>query len=692
MNRASTGPGTSGAEKQYLRYGEKLIFTNSQHGIYLGCRGTEYQSTYFAKFKRPNLSSLYFLYPNLDEIVFEIHPNLNYECLLEYNECSHNDPNKEIFNKRMILEQNLNVAKIEENRGKHVKLGSLVQLYHPNSRSYLSFESQNIAGSEMGVLSSSTQISESVQFLIGSPFEFLKEGSLVSYDEKFTFSDRYNKTMAFALSESILEKIRLKLELKVSRGILGFFESSKTKEFRIPSILETQKLFDGYSAGYMNEKSIGKEYGNQFEAISVDSHYINQKEEFSSNQTLGTSQTKMRENDIIWGDSVSLRKVDSTGKYSLVFAEVNQSSYKDSVLYRTFSSDQAGNASNLESQFQLISPCLKSSGLRIKFDKFGSAPALFRHVLSGKFLTIDPETQKLVLGGDFEQDYEKIKSNRSKLEKDYQDRYAIYTRLKESKKAEEISKRDGHDFTQGEITMFQNHGATLFQTEEDYLIVYVMLRTFFLEKVTSDESSSLNNSTFVRIRTHEGKHLTINSDDEYMKKQHARSKDKEENEMFELTFYKQMEQKISHETITQQVGGDIFHFEKTERELLRRFYRLNSYIPFLCQMQCASEFKQSLILQYTRVVESITDIARALITLKKVSKYEVQLMLVQISVVDLLMQYLIKVRASTKESEEQMALLVDSCPITFGDLRRKPYGMCLHLPMEEVLYCVHNQD
>src|SRR3990167_1104667 len=665
MNRSSAVPGISGPEKQYLRYGEKLILTNSQHGMYLGCRGTEYQATYFAKLKRPYLSSLYFLYPNVDEIVFEIHPNLNYESLLEYNECSHNDPNKDIFYKRMVLEQNLNVAKIEENRGKHVKLGSLVQLYHPNSRSYLSFESQNVSGCEMGVLGSSMENSESVQFLITSPFDFLKEGSLVSYDEKFIFTDRYNKTMAFPLSESVLEKTKLKIEVKVSRGILGFFDNTKPREFRIPGILETQKLFEGYCAGYVNEKSIGIDYGNQLEAICVESHYANISDNMLlANQTVTAAQAKPRENDIVWGDSVSLRKVDSTGKYSLVFAEVNQASYKDSVLYRTFSSDQAGKASNLESQFQLLSPNLKSSGSRIKFDKFGSTPVIIKHVLSGKFLCIDPQTQKLVLGGDFEEEYERIKSNRSKLEKDYQDRHAAYSRLRESKKSDEISKRDGHNFTQREIEMFQSHGSVLFQTEEDYFLVYVMIRTFVLEKVSSDESSSLNNSTFLRIRTFDSKHLSVVGDPEYIRRQQIANKEKEENEFFEMTFYKQMDQKMTHETVNQQAGGDIFHFERTDRELLRRFYRLNSYIPFLCQIQVASELKQSLTLQYTRVVESITDIARALISLKKVSKYGVQLMLIQISVVDLLMQYLIKVRSSTKESEEHMALLIDSCDAT----------------------------
>jgi hypothetical protein len=254
------------SEKRYIRYGERIVISSSRESMVLGSRGIEIQAGYYARCKHVHLAHKYHLFPNFDELVFELHPCLNYEAFLEYNECGSTDPNKEILHKRMLLEENLNAAKIEENRGKQVKLGSVVQIFHVNSRTYLSFSPQKVSDSEMGVIGCSRENSESVQFVINSPFDFLKEGSLISYEDKFVFVDSYSKTLAYPLSSEDRDKVRMQIEVKVERSFMQLFNSTKPKDLKMPGILETQKLYETYQAGYVHQKSIGSQFFNQFEA------------------------------------------------------------------------------------------------------------------------------------------------------------------------------------------------------------------------------------------------------------------------------------------------------------------------------------------------------------------------------------------------------------------------------------------
>jgi hypothetical protein len=638
-------------EKSFLKYGEHIILASFQQNLYLANRGLPFQAGVIAKSKREETINKFYLYPNLHEIVFEIHPNLNYEALMEFNECSNNDPNQDILEKRMVLEANLNHAKIEENRGKYVKLGSIVQLYHPNSKTYISFTTQKIGNSEMCAIGCSEETSESVQFTITSPFDFLKEGSLISYDDKFLFTDAYNKTLAYPISSDELESTKLRIEKKAERGILNFFGGSKEREFKIPSIIENQKLFQGHFAGAVNEKSIGFKYSNQFEAINIESSF---------------EKNELKENDLRWGDVINIRRVDNSGKYSLMVAEVNKSSFGNNVLYRTFNQDYSSKMVNLESQFEIIHLKNKARGTSITFDKFNTVKVLLKHVLSGKFLTVDPNTQKLVLGKDYEDEFENLKRDRSKLENDYQIQYNAYMRLKEAKRFEDITKKDAPNLTQADIDFFQAHGKELIQTNKDYFKAYLIQRTFILEKVSSDESLNLNNSTFLKIRTCNNKCISISNDVEHLNLVTDDVRKKEENENFENNFFETLGRSIEQETVIASDVCDIFHFEKNEKNLVRRFNRLNSYTAFLASVLCMEEIKQSTTLQYISVVDSIESIIQKLISKKKLLKHAAQYLMVQMSTVDLLMEFLIKVKSISKESDDHLRLVTDACAVTIS--------------------------
>jgi hypothetical protein len=638
-------------EKSFLKYGEHIILANFQQNLYLANRGLAFQAGMVAKSKREETINKFQLYPNLHEIVFEIHPNLNYEALMEFNECSNNDPNRDSQEKRMILESNLNHAKIEENRGKYVKLGSIVQLYHPNSKTYLSFTTQKVDNSEMCAVGCSEETSESVQFTIASPFDFLKEGSLISYDDKFIFTDAYNKTLAYPISADELESTKLKFEVKTDRGILGFFGGSKEREFKIPSIIENQKLFQGHFAGAVNEKSIGNKFSNLFEAINIENSF---------------EKNELKENDLRWGDVVNIRRVDNSGKYSLMVAEVNKSSFGNNVLYRTFNQDYSSRMVNLESQFEIIHLKMKARGTTIAFDKFNTVKVLLKHVLSGKFLAVDPDTQKLVLGKDYEDEFENLKRDKNKIESDYQAQYYSYMKLKEAKRFEDIMKKDAPNLTQADIDFFQSQGKELIQNNKDYFKAYLMQRTFILEKVSSDESLNLNNSTFLKIRTYNNKCLSISSDFEFLGRVNEEIRQKEDNEHFENNFFESLGSVIEQETVVVSDTYDIFHFEKNERNLVRRFNRLNSYTAFLASVLCMEEIKQSTTLQYLSVVDNIEKIIQKLISKKKLLKHTAQYLMVQMSTVDLLMEFLIKVKLFSKESEDHLRLVTDACAATIS--------------------------
>jgi hypothetical protein len=637
-----------GEEKAFLKYGERVILASFGHRVYLANRGLAFQAGVVARSSRAETLSKVHLYPNLHEVVFELHPSLNYEALTEFGESAAHDAGRELLEKRMVLEANLNHAKIEENRGKFVKLGSVVQLFHPSSKTYLSFTTTKVAGTEMCAVGCSETTSESVQFTIGSPFDFLKEGSLISFDDKFLFTDAYNKTLAFPVGAAELAATRLKFEAKQQAGFFGIFGGAQERAFKVPAILESQKLFTGHCAGAVNEKSIGEHYANQFEAVSVEQAF---------------DHGDLKESDLRWGDLVNIRKVDNSGKYSMLAAEVNKASLDGAVIYRTFCQEHASKMVNLESQFELVHVGMKARGGSISFDSFNSVKVMLKHVLSGKFLTVDPVSKLLVLGDDYEEALEGLRDARSQIEADYQAQYSQYVRLKEAKRFEEITKKDAPLLTQADIEFFQANGHELLQSAADYFKAYQLQRTFTLEKVSSDESVNLNNATFLKIRAHGHRTLAVVQGHQALAKL-ADARRKEDDEHFEGNFFDSLAGAVEQDAIVAGDACDIFHFEKHEQTLAKRFSRLNAHTAFLASVLCADELRQSTLLQYLAAVEQIEAALADELAKKALPKHAAQFLLVQMSTVDLLMDFLVGARKHAREADDQLRLMADACAAT----------------------------
>lgn len=626
-----------GKEKQksaaILRYGDKIILGTSSQGLYMGSRGMEFQSGFYAKYKRPDLFDKYHLFPAIHELVFEIHPQLNFEALVDHNDCKANDPNKGILKQRMVIEQNLNEEKLKELAGKQVSLGSVIQLLHVNSQTYVRFSTQKIGSSEMGGIENSKISNESVQFTIGTPFDFLKEGASISYEERFTLNDKYGNTLAYPIQEKGFKEIKMVQETE-TRGWFG--GTYQKKKFKTGAILEQLDLFESYFAGYVAKHSIGSQYSNEFEVILVEASEV---------KNLKPS------NDFRWGDLLNIKRVDNTGKYSAVCAEVNRSSLPNTVLYRHFEQDQGLKPYGIECQFQVIPITLKGQGKKIKFDRFNSVSCLLKHVLSGKFLYLDPKTGQIVLSEDFEAQYEELKATRATIEREHNMLHDALLRQKEQKGLEQVTKKDFPWISQRDIDIVQQR-LDPSNLHSDLLFSYVYKHTFILEKASAEDLNTLSHVTFFRIRTSPTGHMKISEGKEILEKKLKETQDKEKSDSsFALTY--SSDELIKRLCRNQTLGdskyeSDIFIFEPVSTSLSRLLARFNSVVPYIIGILNAKELSSLSVLQYSNLVailrETFTELKETLANKLGVS----QLTMLQGALVDLLMEYLLRVERATE--------------------------------------------
>jgi hypothetical protein len=365
---------------------------------------------------------------------------------------------------------------------------------------------------------------------------------------------------------------------------------------------------------------------------------------------------------------VYIRKVDSKGKVSMLISEVNKAAIGNAVLYRYYENDSLLRADGIEGMFQLVHVNLKTLGSRITFDRFNCVCVLLKHVVSGKFLIIDELTKRLVLSKDFDEMIDTIKSNKKRIESEYSDKFSAFVRLKELKKNEDITKKDSSTLTQNDIDFMTTNGKQLLGSEDDYYKAYIMMHTFILEKVSSDESMNMNNSTFFKIRTASNKHLQTSKDDDCLNQQLQKEVNDDEAN-FVNNYYREMRTKFFHDVVVEREEFDVFHLEKRDKQTMRIFNMFNSYTPFLCKTLHTAEVKQFLVLQFMTLLEDLLAQCRQLATTKQLSKPQLQSLLHQMGVVDVLMGYLIKMKVVSKENEDIVGLICDSCSISIKVLQ-----------------------
>jgi hypothetical protein len=164
----------------------------------------------------------------------------------------------------------------------------------------------------------------------------------------------------------------------------------------------------------------------------------------------------------------------------------------------------------LESQFRILP--LNSrffSEKSITFGKLNSIPVLLKHVLSGRFLGIDPKSKKLILGGDYSDELKGLKQRTGEINRMFKEKRMQYDRV--MKNVNEISKKDIPFINEYEIDLFgkvlKDDDLIKPEIESDYHKAFLLSHTFILEKISTDENLKLRNSTFFKIRTFSNKYL-----------------------------------------------------------------------------------------------------------------------------------------------------------------------------------------
>jgi hypothetical protein len=645
------------AETRILRYGDKILMASSKQRFYLGSRGRS--NGYYAQCQFDFLMEEYLLYPNVEEVTFEIHPVLNFEALQEFNESSINDPNKQMYYTRKVNEEGLNKARVSDFHGKPVKLGSLIQIYHPNTKTYLSFNSQKIKHTDLGIVGSSTEISESIQFIIRSPFEFVKEGSLISYEDTFVIADKWKNTLAYPTIQEDIQKLELKLKEKKADKPGPNNEPSHQGQ-KSPSHLESLALYKGFHAGYTSLSNIGKSYSNQFEAIPA--QWVPKD---------NAAKVEIDPNDINYEDVVCIRRLDNSGKTSAVSADVNKSSLRNVVYYRTMNEEANSKQMFLESQFKIIKVSLRYAEPHITFGKLNCIAVMFKHVVSGRFLGIDPGTRKLVLGGDYLEELPGLKSRRSEINRLFQEKQEQYRRAEDLKKNEELTKKDIPYLNDYEVDLIHITGpGDLIKTDSDFFTAYVLLHSFVLEKISTDDNLKLRNSTFFKIRTFANGYLKTDQDQAYIQALTEQAIKEENSANFQVNFYANAEKAkcMSQETVIESnQSSDLFRIEAVNKNISDYFYRNNSLTSTLLRIMGSKDLTQPRILDYIDAIDNIFQKYNEAKTEGKIDRRALQLALLNGGQLDQLMDYLIKVK-NMKDQENQMSLLVESCSTTISHL------------------------
>lgn len=126
----------------------------------------------------------YHLVPEIQNITFEIYPKLVFEATLILEESKQNDLQRPVFLKRKQNEDLLNETKIRESKGKVVRIGDVIQLYHPLTGMFLETSMVRCGNQKQSRLELSKKTSSLVQFKVGSSLSFRKEGSKINVGDE----------------------------------------------------------------------------------------------------------------------------------------------------------------------------------------------------------------------------------------------------------------------------------------------------------------------------------------------------------------------------------------------------------------------------------------------------------------------------------------------------------------------------
>lgn len=600
----------------------------------LASRGSESHSGYYVKMPDEGFIDNPLLYPTPLDMIFEIHPQLNYEAYAEYIELLPGDQNKKVAERRMLLEENLNKTKLAENSGKPVYIDSIVQLFHVSTNTYLQLNPQKIAQSEMGVIGSSKTTTENCQFKISLPFGFYKKGTPLTYDNSFILQDISKKTIAYPLqNNSNWNKLEIKTFPMKKEGGFNWFRVTKSYREPLPYLIENQEVFKGYLAGYINMAELSDTLGNSFQAIKTNSYF---------EQSDGLIQ---------WGDNIMIRKMEiTTGKLSSLVAETNKSVSEGTVKYRFYDKVDTKKISSIESNFQLVPIQFKQVGKPIQYNAAKSVFILIKCLSSGKFLKEDLETNEIVEMGSFEEEKQKIINEKKNIEEEFKKKQLLY----------ETGNYSPEDIDEKDIELIKSKPKGYFNSQRFVFDQYLRQITFRVVKMSSDDDQSINNSNFFKLVSPSGRNVKIKDAKVDIKLEKEKKTD-----LFYNNFEKLMQKTYieDYKLVTSDKASeyDLVYFQEINRTMELALSRLVSHLPSLCRAPDADLIDTMFIMEYTEATSRLINLFNEIVLERELDKVETQNLFRQASVIDLIMRFMSQIYDSSNIDTGVLSNTFEAC-------------------------------
>ena len=196
-------------------------------------------------------------------------PRLNYEANVIYSEALDGDLKKPLYRKRKDNEDELNATTISEAYGKPVKLGDMVQIFHPQTNSYVEINIVNGDAGSHNLMTLTKRMSNAIQFKIASPLTFRKKGSVITLGDDLYFASDKDRTLAYPTNNSIKEQLVMNFSNKLSKRNWIGDSKKEVNKMKLPNLTETQSLFLPIQAGNIALNFVGVDYGNIFRMSSL---------------------------------------------------------------------------------------------------------------------------------------------------------------------------------------------------------------------------------------------------------------------------------------------------------------------------------------------------------------------------------------------------------------------------------------
>lgn len=547
---------------QYLKYGYGVVLqssTESKEKFFLAARGKHSSQVYFLKENKP-LRGGQHLFQELPEMTFVITPQLSFDANIQFQESKKDDLKRQLYRKRKKNEDELNETTIREAYGKPVKLGDMVQLYHPITKQYLEFSIVKGDHGSHNILILSNKKSKQIQFKINSPLTFRKKGTPILVGDELYLASASEKTLVYCNNKDLMDKLAMNLG---DNGGSWFGGGVNERDFKVPHVTELQHLMQPIQAGNISLNSVGGEYSNKIKFLNLSIPDVIEKDRTSFK----------------WGDIVILSKLEESGKQNLLFAETNSSGYDDSLFFETLKGPKHRHLRGYEHYFQITPKNPDLYGETIQFNDDDEVKIFLKHMLSGKFIHFEKNKGFMSLSQDFGVSFAQIESRKSSLRSEYKDKIKIFKRILENDKIKNKDEEIMKNFTNQEVKLFKNTDSIL-ESEERYIDQYYRDLTLVLKKVSYGESKDLQTSTYFTIKSFSGDKLRVEESEEVFKSflNKSGSKDK----YFQASFSYEEKYNTQFPMICKKdENPDFFFFDRNDSGVLDHYRTTLAIIPDL---------------------------------------------------------------------------------------------------------------